>query len=395
MTGVRAELTEGRIELGRWGAVVEGDPSLPFVVVDPDGAAVEPISRFLQDLALSDASPLSCRSYAHDLLRWWRLLGLLEVGWDRATTDDVATLVGWLRYARNPQRRRSAVEPGSVNLRTGKRTLPAGYAPSTINHSLSVISGFYDFHASYGRGPLANPVPNQSGRQALSAQRASADRQTRTPRARLRQRPAERQPRSIPDAMWDELFDSMTCDRDRALLACYVSSGARASELLGVTVDRVDWAGQRLWVMSKGSRLLEEVPASPDAFVYLAGYLADHGLPADGEPLWRTLHGPVRPLTYSATRAILNRANAKLGTNWTLHDMRHTAATRMARDPALTLTDVQTVMRHRQLSTTQRYTRVRLDDLIETMQEHYARPRVERHFASGYATDDVRTVFGE
>ena len=52
-------------------------------------------------------------------------------------------------------------------------------------------------------------------------------------------------------------------------------------------------------------------------------------------------------------------------------------------------------MRHRQLSTTQRYTLVRLDDLIETMQEHYARPRVERHFASGYATDDVRTVFGE
>jgi hypothetical protein len=29
------------------------------------------------------------------------------------------------------------------------------------------------------------------------------------------------------------------------------------------------------------------------------------------------------------------------------------------------------------------------------MQEHYARPRVERHFASGYASDDVRTVFGE
>ena len=277
---MRAELTEGRIELGRWGAVVAGDrPSLPFVVVDPDGAAVEPISRFLQDLALSDASALSCRSYAHDLLRWWRLLGLLEVGWDRATTDDVATLVGWLRNARNPQRRRAAVEPGSVNLRTGKRTLPAGYAPSTINHSLSVISGFYDFHTSYGRGPLANPVPNQSGRQRLSADRASADRQTHMFRARLRQRPAERQPRSIPDAMWDELFDSMTCDRDRALLACYVSSGARASELLGVTVDRVDWAGQRLWVMSKGSRMLEEVPASPDS-VRLPGWLPRGPRPA-------------------------------------------------------------------------------------------------------------------
>ena len=79
--------------------------------------------------------------------------------------------------------------------------------------------------------------------------------------------------------MWDELFDSMTCDRDRALLACYVSSGARASELLGVTVDRVDWAGQRLWVMSKGSRMLEEVPASPDS-VRLPGWLPRGPRPA-------------------------------------------------------------------------------------------------------------------
>lgn len=181
---------------------------------------------------MSDASPLSCRSYAHDLLRWWRLLGLLDVVWDRATVDDVATLVGWLRNARNPQRGRTGAEPGSLNPRTGKPTLPAGYAPSTINHSLSVISGFYEFHASYGRGPVVNPVPAPSGRRALSARRVPLDREARGPRARLRQRPVERLPRSIPDALWDELFESMTCDRDRALVVCYVSSGARASELL-------------------------------------------------------------------------------------------------------------------------------------------------------------------
>jgi integrase len=30
-------------------------------------------------------------------------------------------------------------------------------------------------------------------------------------------------------------------------------------------------------------------------------------------------------------RRVLQRANGKLGTNWTLHDLRHTAATRMIR----------------------------------------------------------------
>ncbi|WP_326608883.1 site-specific integrase [Streptomyces scopuliridis] len=39
-------------------------------------------------------------------------------------------------------------------------------------------------------------------------------------------------------------------------------------------------------------------------------------------------------------RRILQRANDKLGTNWTLHDARHTAATRMAGDDRLTLAEV-------------------------------------------------------
>jgi hypothetical protein len=33
--------------------------------------------------------------------------------------------------------------PVTVNLRTGKSALPEQYAPSTINHALPVLSGFY------------------------------------------------------------------------------------------------------------------------------------------------------------------------------------------------------------------------------------------------------------
>ena len=65
----------------------------------------------------------------------------------------------------------------------------------------------------------------------------------------------------------------MRSDRDRALLAFYVSSGARASELLGLRMGDIDWAGKKICVISKGSRLREAIPASPDAFVYLACYL--------------------------------------------------------------------------------------------------------------------------
>ncbi|MEU7863924.1 site-specific integrase [Nonomuraea sp. NPDC049141] len=304
MDDVRTALLEGRMDLPRVGEVrAGGRSSLPYLVVDAREAEVEPISKYLRDLALSDASPLTCRSYAHDLLRWWRLLDVLGVGWAQATSAEVTVLVGWLRTARNPQRRRtSKLRPGTVNLRTGKAALPGGYAASTINHTLSVLSGFYAFHAHYGRGPASNPVPDQQGRRALLAHRNPLEPHRLAPRARLRQKVVEQAPRSIPDPLWAELFEAMTCDRDRALLAFYVSGGARASELLELRLDHVDWAGMRIWVTSKGSHVLQEIPASPEAFGYLALYLDEHGLPERDQPVWRALHGTPRPLTYSAMR---------------------------------------------------------------------------------------------
>jgi hypothetical protein len=38
----------------------------------------------------------------------------------------------------------------AVNLQTGKPNLSAGYARTTINHTLTVVSGFYDFHLHCG-----------------------------------------------------------------------------------------------------------------------------------------------------------------------------------------------------------------------------------------------------
>lgn len=186
----------------------------------------------------------------------------------------------------------------------------------------------------------------------------------------------------------------MGCDRDRALLEFYVSSGARASELLGIGLEDIDWAGQLVYVISKGTRERQAVPASPDAFRYLGGYLAADGHPTPGQSIWRTRRGDQRPLTYWATRRILQRANEKLGTNWTLHDARHTAATRMAGDERLTLAEVQTILRHAHLDTTGRYLTARVEDMHDKLTEHYNRPRPQRVYAAGYDPDDIKAVFG-
>jgi hypothetical protein len=153
---LRVQLMEGQASVPSVGEVVpSGRLVPPFVVLDGLGQDVEPVTAYLRDLAVSDCSRLTVRSYAFGLLRWFRLLWLLEVGWECATEAEAVVLVGWLRSAVNPQRRRStshSAPAGSVNVRTGRPMLATGCASSTINHALSVVSGFYRFHAISGKG---------------------------------------------------------------------------------------------------------------------------------------------------------------------------------------------------------------------------------------------------
>lgn len=395
---VHRGVIEGRLQISRVGRVEEGPGEfLPWVVFDGADREVEPITSYLRDRMLGDISPLTCRSYAYDLLRWFRVLWTVDVGWEQATEAETAALVGWLRSARNPQRERripGRVPAGAVNPTTGKQTLAAGYAPATIAHNLSALHGFYSFHLHFGRGPLINPVPESKERRKALTHRSPLENPRPFRRARLRPKIQVRQPRAISDERWNELFAQMRCTRDRALLACYVSSGARASELIGVHLGDVEWPTGRLWVVSKGTRARQQVPLSPEALAYLAAYLEEAGLPAAGEPLWRTRRRPVRPLTYWAARRVLQRASEALGANWTLHDLRHTAATRLARDPQMTLVEVQSILRHAHVTTTALYTVVGLDDLVDKLAEHYQRPAQPARWNPGYDPADVEAVFG-
>jgi integrase/recombinase XerC len=129
---------DGLVVARTGGVAPTRDVTLPWTVLDSAGASVEPIAEFLRDLFACGASPASCRSYAFDLLRWFRFLSAVEVGWDRASGLEVRDFVLWLRTCHNPARDRhspAAVAAGSVNRRTGKASLPTGYAPATINHA--------------------------------------------------------------------------------------------------------------------------------------------------------------------------------------------------------------------------------------------------------------------
>ncbi len=67
------------------------------------------------------------------------------------------------------------------------------------------------------------------------------------------------------------------------------------------------------------------------------------------------------------------RANAVLGANWTLHDLRHSASYRLARDPQVPLTDVQWILGHAHLSTTELYLNTTPQDAIRDVLAHHQR----------------------
>jgi len=320
--------------------------STPLVVSSSRSRCTFGICRLL------GGSVATQRSYGMDLLRWFRFLWALEVPWNQVTRSEACDFSRWIQITDKPR------DPGfgaaTLNPVTGKRSPGSKYAASTRGHSESVLRSFYEFHAETGSGPMVNPFPLvRRGRRAHAHHNPME--LYRHERAGLyRPRPVRRVPRGIPDEKFNELFAQLGLHRDRALVAFWVSSGARACELLGARYRDSDPGQQLITVVRKGSRAIQPVPASPDAFVWLRLYQAQmQGLVAAGgdESLWWTLRRPFRPLGYHAAYRMFTRANAALGSNWTLHDLRHTAAYRMARDSDMPLTDVQWVLGHAQLST--------------------------------------------
>ncbi|MET8431124.1 hypothetical protein [Nocardia sp. NPDC004860] len=73
----------------------------PFLVCDGHGASLEPIESYFRDLALSDASPLTGKSYGYDLLWWFRLLWRLDLDWAHVSEAETALVVGWMRPIHN------------------------------------------------------------------------------------------------------------------------------------------------------------------------------------------------------------------------------------------------------------------------------------------------------
>ena len=102
----------------RVGAVEAGsDPWEPVRLIDGDGEPVVPVTAFLQELQASGRAAATQRSYAMDLLRWFRFGWAIEVGWDQATRVEARDFCRWLAVRDKPTRAGSGAA-GGVSCRT-------------------------------------------------------------------------------------------------------------------------------------------------------------------------------------------------------------------------------------------------------------------------------------
>jgi integrase/recombinase XerC len=170
--------------------------------------------------------------------------------------------------------------------------------------------------------------------------------------------------------------DSVQAARNRAIFETLYSCGIRVSELAGLNVCDLDAAAGTLKVLGKGAKE-RLVPIGAKALESVAAYRrmlpAQAGAaPAADAPMFLNLRG--QRLTTRSIARILKRIAAACGilTPVSPHTLRHTFATHLL-DAGADLRSVQELLGHQNLSTTQKYTHVSIDRLMDAYDRAHPR----------------------
>jgi integrase/recombinase XerC len=157
--------------------------------------------------------------------------------------------------------------------------------------------------------------------------------------------------------------------RDMAALMLLYGPGLRRSEVLHLLLKNVDLKNRWLRVEGKG-RKTREVPIPKGCMPALEAYLVCRAKNLNPYFLaGRDNH----PLGARTLGRIVGRAALKtLGRHATPHQLRHSFATHLLQDGA-NLREIQQLLGHAQLTTTQRYTEVAIDHIARIYQ--HAHPR--------------------
>jgi len=276
-----------------------------------------------------------------------------------------------------------------------------GYSPHTVRSYQSDLDHFLRFLGNRGKGidareiraylgSLFNRYKRTSIARKLSAIRSFFDFLEK--KGLLESNPAKeisspKLDKYIPGYLTvDEVFRLMERPekgkalglRDLAILELLYSCGIRVSELTGLNISNINYEERLLKVTGKGNK--ERIlPVGRHALHAIKNYLeaTEHLREKRKEyhedtPLFVNQRGG--RLSSRSIRRIVKRYAIECGVSPEIspHSMRHTFATHML-DGGADLRSVQELLGHESLSTTQKYTHVTLDRLMEVYDKAHPR----------------------
>jgi integrase/recombinase XerC len=166
--------------------------------------------------------------------------------------------------------------------------------------------------------------------------------------------------------------------RDRAMLEVFYCTGIRVSELASLRLDTVQLDDGVLKVMGKGKKE-RMLPLGPSAVKTLNDYLAFReqklkGVKTETPPGEVFLNARGQGLTTRGVRKIVDKYTRQNGFSFPIspHSIRHSFATHMLEGGA-DLRSIQEMLGHSSLSTTQKYTHLTVDGLMETYDKAHPR----------------------
>ncbi len=244
-----------------------------------------------------------------------------------------------------------------LNLRSFLASFVALNAPATIARKIAALRAFYCFlmrRRECKQSPAAalrlpkvpRPLPK-----FLSIEDASAVVEAPSPRS-------------------DGEVEQALSLRDRAMLEVLYGGGVRVSELAGLSLGHVDLGAGVARVLGKGSKE-RVVPLGAPCVQAIAAYLEVRGRLRDGKS--GAQHPDALFLGQRGTRLSVRQVQYLLR-NYGIatvgradlhpHELRHTCATHLL-DAGADLRGIQELLGHASLATTQRYTHVSIDRLME------------------------------
>src|SRR6266508_3875472 len=175
--------------------------------------------------------------------------------------------------------------------------------------------------------------------------------------------------------------------RDRAMLEVLYGSGIRREETLALTIYDADLATGSLRIELGKGRQTRIVPLTQSAIAALKLYLEEV------RPQWASEAGGTvlfvssrsgRALSDNDLLRIVRKAASRAGIKKrvTPHTLRHSCATHLLQEDA-DIRQIQKLLGHRKLSTTEIYTRVEIGDLAKVIARCHPREKVRREEDAG------------